>query len=91
MSNKVFIIWLFIAVISSIFINHKMYGDSNITKTNYELVKDFIHIEKKKNSSKIFTDYMYERIKFYQKFDTWWERRDMFWNMYESLQKMDIT
>ena len=43
MLNKVFIIWLFIAIISSTFINHKIYGNSNSTVSNYEIIKFFQH------------------------------------------------
>ncbi len=88
MSNKVFIIWLFIAIVSSTFINHKIYGNSNITRSNYEGIKDFQHDQRKKNSAKVLADYMYKRIKVYQKYD-WYDRHNLLWDMHEALQKME--
>ena len=89
MSNKVFIIWLFIAIIFSTFINHKIYGNSHITRSNYEGIKDFEHVQIKKKIAKVFADYMYKRIKFYQKYDTWYEREYALEIMYEALQNME--
>ncbi len=88
MSNKIFIMLLFIAIISSTFMNHKIYGNSHITRSNYEVIKDFQHDQRKKKSAKVMADYMYERIKVYQKYD-WYERYDLFLNMHEALQNME--
>ena len=88
MLNKVCIIWLFIAIIFSTFINHKMYGNSSSTMSNYEVLQDLNRKRIKKQKSKVFADYMYYRIKFYQKFDNRYERHNALENMYEALQYM---
>ncbi len=89
MSNKVFMIWLFIVIISSTFINHKIYGNSNSTLSSYEILQDLNRKRIKKQKSEAIADYMYGRIKFYQQFNTWYESYDTFWNMYEALQNME--
>jgi len=88
MTNKAFIIWLFIAIISSTFLNHKVYGNSNITRSNYEGIKDFHHDLRKKKSAKVMADYMYKRIRTYQKYG-WYERYNLLWDMHEALQNME--
>ncbi len=87
MSNKIFIILLFIAIIGSTFINHKVYGNSNFTISNYEIAKNFTYKERKIRRAKILADYTYNRIKYYQQLDDWWERRQAVWAIYNGLQK----
>ena len=89
MSNKIFYISALIAIILSTFINHKIYGNSNAIMSNYEVLQDLNRKRIKKQKSKAIADYMYKRIKFYQEFDTWYERQYTFWNMYEALQNME--
>lgn len=89
MSNKTFIILLFIAVIGSTFINHKVYGNSNITQSNIERLQAIHHSIKKTKHAKIIADYMYKRIKYYQNFDTWYERFNAIENNYKVLQNME--
>ncbi len=90
MSNKIFYISALIAIILSTFINHKIYGNSNSTMSNYERIKYFQHKKDIKKRSKPIADYMYSRIKFYQEFDTWYERNYALQIMYKVLQNMEI-
>ena len=87
MSNKIFYISALIVIILSVFINHKMYGNSNVTMSNYEILQDLNRERIKKQQSKLLADYMYERIKFYQEFDTWYERDYTFRYIYKELEK----
>ncbi len=90
MSNKIFITLLFFAITIPTFINHQVYGNSNITRSNYEGIRDIIHIQKKRKSAKVLADYMYERVKFYQKYnDDWYEQYYMLWEMYKAIQNME--
>ncbi len=87
MSNKIFIIWLFIVIIFFTFINHKVYGNSNTTQSNVEIMRN-IHSEyQKKRFSKGMAKYMYNRIKYYQEFENYWDRTYAVWEIYEALQK----
>ena len=88
MSNKKFMIFLFFAIIISTFINHKVYGNSNSTISNIERLIAINHSIKKTKQSKVIADYMYKRIKTYQKYD-WYERHDLLWDMHEALQNME--
>ncbi len=89
MSNKIFYMSALIAIILSTFINHKIYGNSNTTMSSYEVLQDLNRKRIKKQKSKDIADYMYNRIKFYQEFDTWYERDYIFRYMYQELQKME--
>jgi len=84
------IILTIIVIFLSVFINHQVYGNSNVTMSNYEVVKDLAHKQIIKQRSKPLADYMYGRIKYYQQFDNWWERKYMFFKLYEALQNMDL-
>lgn len=90
MSNKTFYISALIAIVLSIFINHKIYGNSNATISNYEVLQELNRKRIKKQKSKDIANYMYNRIKFYQEFDTWYERHYALEIMYEGLQNMEI-
>lgn len=59
---------------------HAQYTDKQILDWyNREIIKT--------KSASILADYMYNRIKYYQKFNTWYERQNAIWYMYEALQE----
>ena len=90
MTNKIFYISALIAIILSVFVNHKIYGNSNATMSSYEVLQELNRTRIKKQKSKAIADYMYNRIKLYQEFDTWYERHYALEIMYEGLQNMEI-
>ena len=57
--------------------------------TDEQIKEWYDHEIRKLESASILADYMYKRIKIYQKYD-WYERQNMIWDMYEALQEMDI-
>ncbi len=83
-------ILLIIVIFLSFFLNHKIYGNSNSTISNIERLQAINHSIKKTKHAKIIADYMYIRIKYYQKFDTWYERLYALEMNYEALQNMDL-
>ncbi len=83
------IILIILAIALCLTINHKVYGNSNSTISNYEIIKEFQHKQRKTKSAKVLADYMYKRIKFYQSFDTWYERHYAIEIMYQALQNME--
>ncbi len=90
MSNKIFIILFLFAVIISTFINHKVYDNSDTSQSNIEIMES-IHSEyQKQRFSKGMAKYMYDRIKYYQEFDNWWERQYAVFKIYEALQNMNL-
>lgn len=89
MLNKIFYILGLMTIILSIFINHKVYGNSNVTVSNYEIIKEFQHKQSIKKRSKPLADYMYYRIRYYQGANNWYERHYMLLEMYEALQRME--
>lgn len=90
MSNKTFFIILPIVIILSLYINYKIYGNSNSTSSITELAQYYQHEHRKKKSAKVMADYMYKRIKFYQEIDDFYERYVIFDSMYNALQNMDL-
>ena len=84
------IIFTIIVIFLCLFVNHKVYCNSNITQSNIEIMKG-IHSEyQKQRFSKGMAKYMYNRIKYYQEFDNWWDSQYAVFKIYEALQKMDI-
>lgn len=82
MKKIISIIILLSTLISPIYHAESAYTDKQIEEWyNHEI--------KKLEYASVLADYMYNRIKFYQKFDTWWKRQDAIWHMYEALQNME--
>lgn len=78
--NKILITLVLFILISPVC--HAQYTDKQIL--------DWYNNEiKKLKSASVLADYMYDRIKYYQKFDTWYERHYIFEYMYEALQRKD--
>ncbi len=46
------------------------------------------HEIRKLKSASILADYMYKRIKVYQKYG-WYERQNLLWDMHEAIQNME--
>lgn len=67
MKNLLILILLLILLITPIYINHKTYGNSNITISNYEYAEWRIHEYKKRQRAKELADYIYKRILYWQK------------------------
>ncbi len=89
MSNKTFII-LFISIFFSTFLNHKIYGNSNTTISNFERLHAINHSIAKHKYARGMAKYMYDRIKYYQEFENWWESEYAVFKIYEALQNMDL-
>ncbi len=89
MMNKKRLLILSLILFLSLFLNHIKFGNSNSIVSNYEIIKEFQHKQRKNKSAKVLADYMYERIKFYQSFDTWYERHYAIEIMYQALQNME--
>ena len=74
-------------ILISSFLNHLKFGNSSSTISHAEFIQYQLREYKKRVMSKELADYMYNRIKFYQEIDTWYERHYTFEYMYEVLQK----
>lgn len=85
--NKIHYSLIFFVIIVSLAVNHKFYGNSNATLSNYEAVKHYLEIQQRKRDSKILADYIYNRIKYYQKYDDWYERTIRHFYIYEKLKE----
>ena len=76
-----------IVIFLALFLNHRVYGNSNTTRSNVEIMRS-IHSEyQKQRYSKGMAKYMYNRIRYYQSLEDWWERRQAVFIIYEGLQK----
>lgn len=58
--------------------------------TDEQIKEWYDHEIRKIKSASILADYMYNRIKYYQKFDTWYESFNAIEKNYETLQNMDL-
>ncbi len=88
---RIFKIILFLFLISiPIYLNHLVYGNSNSTISHIERIETINRSRIKTKNTTILADYMYNRIKFYQKFDTWYERWYAIETNYEALQNMNL-
>ncbi len=55
--------------------------------TDEQIKEWYDHEIREIKSASILADYMYNRIKYYQKFDTWYESYIILWDNYEAIQK----
>ena len=83
MSNKTFFIIL--PIILWLSINHKVYGNSTIS--NFERLQAINYSIAKHRHARGIAKYMYNRIKYYQSLDGWWERQNAVWIIYQGLKK----
>ncbi len=89
--NKKQLLILSLILFLSLFLNHIKYGNSDITISNIERIEAINRSRQITKKSKGLAEYMYERIQFYQKYDTWYESYMMLWDMYEVLQNTEIN
>lgn len=87
MNKKQMLIFFLVMFLFASFVNHRIYGNSNSTISQYEVLEHLKHNKIKQVNAKILADRMYNRIKFYQEYEgEWYEKYIFFWTIHEKLQ-----